>query len=64
MVYHSSSPIASDTDRGTQGVASRVTNAMNNLLIEPYMKEEVVMVLKKMAPLKSPGLDGLNPSFY
>ena len=41
-----------------------VTNEMNNDLMVEFQKEEVETALKQMAPLKSPGLDGMPPIFY
>lgn len=37
---------------------------MNASLAESYTREEVVTTPKQMAPLKLPGFDGFNPSFY
>lgn len=37
---------------------------MNVSLAATYTREEMETTLKQMAPLKSPGLNGFNPSFY
>lgn len=45
-------------------VETRVTNAMNGMLLMPFMEEEVRGALFQMHPLKSPGPDGYNAGFY
>ena len=37
---------------------------MNVKLLNPYSKDEVDVAIKKMAPLKAPGPDGMPPLFY
>lgn len=37
---------------------------MSDLLIAEYTLEEIEKALKQMAPLKSPGPDGMPPLFY
>lgn len=37
---------------------------MNDSLMECFTKEEFELALHQMTPLKSPSLDGFNPSFY
>lgn len=64
IIYNSSNSSALDTEKGTKGAINKVTTKMNNYLTSPFLKEEVEMALKQMAPLKSPGLDGFNISFY
>ena len=41
-----------------------VTDEMNNDLMVEFQKEEIEIALKYMAPLKSPGPDGMLPIFY
>ena len=41
-----------------------VTAKMNTELMAKFMTEEVETTLKQMAPLKSPGPDGMPPIFY
>ena len=45
-------------------VLSRVTLNMNNILIRPFILDEVPQVVKDMNPDKSLGLDGLSAMFY
>ena len=37
---------------------------MNATLIAPFREDEVKEALKQMAPLKTPGPDGMPPLFY
>ena len=46
-----------------EGVQSCVIRSTNAMLLQPYTVEEVEVSLKKMAPLKSLGLDGMSKSF-
>lgn len=46
QVYLSSNPSALDSEKGTQGVASKVNSIMNNFLTESFTKEEVEVALK------------------
>ena len=41
-----------------------VTDEMNTGLIGNFLKEEVTIVLKQMAPLKASGLDDMPPIFF
>ena len=41
-----------------------VTDDMNSLLVGDFTKGEVGIDLKKMVPLKAPGLDKMPPIFY
>ena len=41
-----------------------VTDDMNSMLVGDFTKGEVGIDLKKMAPLKAPGLDKMPPIFY
>lgn len=45
-------------------VASRVRIEMNEALSRPFSIEEVVVALKQMSHLKSPGPDGFNACLY
>ena len=54
----------SDLERVLEGVQSVVTTSMNENLTKPYVREEVDVAIKQMAPLKAPGLDGMPPLFF
>ena len=41
-----------------------VTNEINTGLIRNFLKEEVTIALKQMAPLKALGLDDMPPIFF
>ena len=41
-----------------------IIEEMRSSLCHEFKEEEVLLVLKQMAPLKTPGLDGMPPLFY
>ena len=41
-----------------------VTEEMNSYLIKKFIKDDVEITLKQMAPLKAPGPDGMPPIFF
>jgi hypothetical protein len=41
-----------------------ILESMNESLVRPFVEEEVRTTLFQMAPLKGPGPDGFNASFY
>ena len=45
-------------------IQSLVTEDMNRSLSEEFTEDEVEVVLNQMAPLKSPGPDGMPPLFF
>ena len=45
-------------------IQSLVTKDMNRSLSEKFTEDEVKVVLNQMAPLKSPGPDGMPPLFF
>ncbi|KAL0427274.1 UNVERIFIED_CONTAM: putative mitochondrial protein [Sesamum latifolium] len=45
-------------------VSPRVTEEMNEVLLQPFSLEEVKCALDQMYPYKSPGPDGMSPVFY
>ena len=47
-----------------EGVKRVVTADMNTELVRPYSMGKVNIVIKQMAHLKAPGLDGMPPLFY
>lgn len=51
-------------DTCLSAVTSRVSHAMNEMLIAPFSSEEVNQALAQMHPLKSPGPDGFGVCFY
>ena len=42
----------------------KVTHAMNEWLVRPFMESEVNVALKQMYPLKAPGPNGMPPLFF
>ena len=51
-------------DEILSGLIPTVTDEMNNSLNKPYTTEEVLKALHHMAPLTTPGPDGMSPIFY
>jgi len=45
-------------------IATRVSQADNELLLRPFASEEVKAALFSMFPDKAPGPDGMNPGFF
>ncbi|KAH9666707.1 reverse transcriptase domain-containing protein [Citrus sinensis] len=45
-------------------VESKITDAQNQSLLEPFTAEDVQSAVFGMHPDKSPGPDGMNPAFY
>lgn len=45
-------------------VQARVTYAMNERLLQPFLSEDVDFALSQMHPLKASGPDGFGVSFY
>ena len=41
-----------------------VSESMNEVLTSPYVREEVDVAIKQMAPLKASGLDSMPPLFF
>ena len=45
-------------------VQPKVTQAMNEWMVQPFVESEVKGALKQMYPLKAPGPDGMPPLFF
>ncbi|KAL0413245.1 UNVERIFIED_CONTAM: putative mitochondrial protein [Sesamum radiatum] len=63
-VFSSSRPNPVNIAQGTAPLQRVVDPHMANDLIQPYMEEEITKTLFQMAPLKSPGPDGMPPIFF
>ena len=53
-----------DLDHILVGVHPVVIKAMRTNLDKPFSNEELGQVIRKMAPLKAPGPDGIPPLFF
>jgi hypothetical protein len=53
-----------DVDKCLEVIDVRVIEAMNEVLLKPFVEEEVWTTLFQMAPLKALGSDGLNAGFF
>lgn len=57
--FTTTSPSIEDIECSTRAILQRVTNKIKAQLNQDYTQTKIELVLKKMAPLKSPGHDGL-----
>lgn len=63
-LFASNNPSTDCFDMALQDVGRKVTDAMNEKLLEPFTREEVIRAIKQMHPSKEPGLDGFPAFFY
>jgi hypothetical protein len=61
-LFTSSSPV--NLEAGISAINSKVTTAMNGILMAKFTSEEVKNALDQMAPNKAPGPDGYTAGFY
>ena len=62
QLFTSSEPV--NLDEILEQIPTMVTKEMNSELLKEFIAKEVENALKQMAPLKSPGPDGMPPLFY
>ena len=62
QLFTSSEPM--NLDEILEQIPTMVTEEMNSELLKEFIAEEVESALKQMAPLKSPGPDGMPSLFY
>ena len=63
-LFTSSQPEDEEIGLVLEAVDQRVTDDMNNTLMEPYTGDEVRRALFQMHPSKVPGPDGMSPFFF
>ncbi|XP_035544636.1 uncharacterized protein LOC118348020 [Juglans regia] len=63
-LFSTSNPNTAAMEKCLQNIVPRVTSEMNEKLSRPFSKLEIEVVIKSMAPLKSPGPDGFGACFY
>lgn len=63
-MFTSTKSSTSDIGKCLEGVETKVTTEMNELLLMKLIEIEVKEPLMQMGPLKSPGFDGFNADFY
>ncbi|KAL0345258.1 UNVERIFIED_CONTAM: putative mitochondrial protein [Sesamum radiatum] len=64
QIFRSICPDLSEMEGVIAIVSPRVTEEMNEALLQPFSLEEVKCALDHMYPYKSPGTDGMSPVFY
>ncbi|KAL0396708.1 UNVERIFIED_CONTAM: putative mitochondrial protein [Sesamum calycinum] len=63
-IFRSRNPSEEELEKGTEAISARVTDQMLQELSLPFTAEEISKALSQMAPLKSPGPDGMPPFFF
>ena len=61
-IFSTSHPVESGCSLGA--IEKRVSDDMNDDLLQEFREEEVRRALKQMHPTKSPGPDGMSPVFF
>lgn len=62
QLFTSSNPAL--VDEVVEKILCSISDEMNGELLADFTREEVVVALKQIEPLKAPGLDGLPPLFF
>ncbi|KAL0373643.1 UNVERIFIED_CONTAM: hypothetical protein Sradi_3280000 [Sesamum radiatum] len=63
-IFSSAEPSINELERGVEALTRKVDSNMNADLLKPYTIDEITAALSSMAPLKSPGPDGMPPVFF
>lgn len=53
-----------DINRCIANVPETVTEEINRRLLRPFSREEIVVALGQIHPIKAPGPDGMSEAFY
>lgn len=60
----STRPQACDINVALPAITPKVSDAMNEVMVQPYTANEVTNVLSQMYPYKSPGLNVIVHTFF
>ncbi|KAL0331665.1 UNVERIFIED_CONTAM: putative mitochondrial protein [Sesamum angustifolium] len=63
-IFRSRNPSEEELEKGTEAISGRLSEQLLQELSQPYTAEEISKALSQMAPLKSPGPDGMPPFFF
>ncbi|KAL0313493.1 UNVERIFIED_CONTAM: hypothetical protein Sradi_5748600 [Sesamum radiatum] len=63
-LFQTSFPSEEAMERVIRGMPARVSENMNDTLIQPFLADEVKFAISQMDPYKSPGPDGMSSAFY
>ena len=63
-LFTSSFPAEADLLEVLQAVPRRVSQSMNQFLVQPFSRMEVEVVIQQFHPSKAPKPDGMSPIFY
>ncbi|KAL0383105.1 UNVERIFIED_CONTAM: hypothetical protein Scaly_0597800 [Sesamum calycinum] len=63
-IFRSRNPSEEELEKGTEAISGRLSEQLRQELSQPYTAEEISKALSQMAPLKSPGPDGMPPFFF
>ncbi|KAL0417527.1 UNVERIFIED_CONTAM: putative mitochondrial protein [Sesamum radiatum] len=63
-IFRSRNPSEEELEKGTEAISGRLSEQLLQELSRPYTAEEISKALSQMAPLKSPGPDGMPPFFF
>ncbi|KAL0285025.1 UNVERIFIED_CONTAM: hypothetical protein Sangu_2797000 [Sesamum angustifolium] len=63
-IFRTRNPSKEELEKGTEAITARISDSMLQEISRPCTADKVSQALSYMAPLKSPGPDGLPPFFF